>query len=224
MIKAIFWDNDGVLVDTEHLYFEATRRVLATVGVDLTGALFHDLFLVQNRGAWHLAEAAGVAPEALARLRDERDRLYCALVERDDLVIPGVRAALAQLAPRFRMAIVTSSHREPFEAVHRRTGLLRFFELVLTREHYQRSKPDPEPYLTALARTGLAPEECLVIEDSERGLRAAKAAGLACWVIPTALTGAGDFRAADRVLDSAGEVAARLLWQHGAPRTPLDGA
>jgi HAD superfamily hydrolase (TIGR01509 family) len=211
VIKAIFWDNDGVLVDTEHLYFEATRRVLARVGVDLTGALFHELFLVQNRGAWHLAEAAGVAPETLVRLRAERDALYRALVERDDLVIPGVLAALTRLAPRYRMAIVTSSHGEPFEAVHRRTGLLRFFELVLTREHYERSKPHPEPYLTALSRTGLAPDECLVIEDSERGLRAAKAAGLACWVIPTALTRTGDFRAADRVLGSVLDVAAGLV-------------
>jgi HAD superfamily hydrolase (TIGR01509 family) len=210
VIKAIFWDNDGVLVDTEHLYFEATRRVLATVGVPLTEALFHDLFLVQNRGAWHLAEAAGVPRETLARLRTERDALYGALIDRDGLVLPGVEAALALLAPRFRMAIVTSSHRDHFDAVHRRAGLLRFFELVLTREHYQRSKPDPEPYLTALARTGLSPGECLVIEDSERGLRAAEAAGIACWVIPTALTRGGDFRAADRVLGAVEEVVALL--------------
>jgi HAD superfamily hydrolase (TIGR01509 family) len=219
VIKAILWDNDGVLVDTEHLYFEATRRVLATVGVALTEALFHDLFLVQNRGAWHLAEAAGVPEDALARLRADRDALYDALIERDGLVLPGVEAALAQLAPRFRMAIVTSSHQGPFDIVHRRTNLLRFFELVLTREHYQRSKPDPEPYLTALCRTGLSAGECLVIEDSERGLRAAKAAGIACWVIPTALTRGGDFRAADRVLGSVREVAAGLLEE--ASRVPL---
>lgn len=210
VIKAIFWDNDGVLVDTEHLYFEATRRVLATVGVELTEALFHQLFLVENRGAWHLAEAAGVGPDDLARLRARREALYDELLHRDGLVIDGVEAALAALEGRFRMAIVTSSHRDHFETIHARTGLLRFFDFVLTREQYGRSKPDPEPYLAALARTGLAAEECLVIEDSERGLRAAKAAGLACWVIPTASTRAGDFGAADRVLGSVGEVAAGL--------------
>jgi HAD superfamily hydrolase (TIGR01509 family) len=210
MIKAIFWDNDGVLVDTEHLYCEATRRVLAGVGVDLTAALFHELFLVQNRGAWHLAEAAGVGPDALARLRASRDALYGELLLRDGLVIPGVEAALARLAPRHRMAIVTSSHRDHFEAIHRGTNLLRFFDFVLTREQYQRSKPDPEPYLAALARTGLDAGECLVIEDSERGLRAACAAGLSCWVIPTALTRHGDFSAAARVLTSVDEVVTAL--------------
>lgn len=213
MFKAIFWDNNGVLVDTEHLYFEATRRVLATVGVALTETLFHNLFLVQNRGAWHLAEALGIAPDALARMRAERDALYGELLRRDGLVIHGVEAALSQLERRFRMAIVTSSHRDHFETIHRSTNLLHFFDFVLTREHYERSKPDPDPYSTALARTGLHPSECLVVEDSERGLRAAKAAGLACWVIPTALTRAGDFRAADRVLPAVGDVVAGLAEQ-----------
>jgi HAD superfamily hydrolase (TIGR01509 family) len=213
VIKAIFWDNDGVLVDTEHLYFEATRRVLARVRVELTPALHHELFLVQNRGAWHLAEAAGVAPDDLARLRADRDATYSELLRRDGLAIPGVEAALEQLAPRHRMAVVTSSHRDHFDAAHRGTGLLRFFDFVLTREQYQRSKPDPEPYLVALARTGLDRSECLVIEDSERGLRAASAAGLACWVIPTALTRGGDFSAADRVLGAVAEVVTALAGE-----------
>jgi HAD superfamily hydrolase (TIGR01509 family) len=215
VIEAIFWDNDGVLVDTEHLYFEATRRALSSAGVVLTEALFHELFLVQDRGAWHLAAAAGVAPDGLARLRSERDALYRELLQRDGLVLHGVEAALSRLAARFRMAVVTSSRGDHFEVIHRRTNLLRFFEFVLTREHYARSKPDPEPYLAALARVGLPPSACLVIEDSERGLRAAKAAGLACWVIPTALTRAGDFRAADRVLASVGDVAIALAEGEG---------
>jgi HAD superfamily hydrolase (TIGR01509 family) len=210
MIKAIFWDNDGILVDTEHLYFEATRRKLATVGVNLTEALYHELFLVQDRGAWHLAEASGVTPTAIAQLRAERDDLYGELLGRGSLAIPGVQEALGQLALRSRMAVVTSSLRKHFEAIHRETGFPRFFEFVLAREDYAQSKPHPEPYLTALARTGLEASQCLVIEDSERGLRAAKSAGLACWVIPTRLTDAGDFSTADRVLPNVGEVVRAL--------------
>lgn len=108
------------------------------------------------------------------------------------------------------MAIVTSSQREPFDCIHRRGGILRHFELVLTREAYARSKPDPEPYLTALSRLGLPADECLVIEDSERGLRAAKAAGLRCWVVPSALTRGSRFEAADRVLADLNELRAAL--------------
>jgi HAD superfamily hydrolase (TIGR01509 family) len=210
MVDAIFWDNDGVLVDTEHLYFEATRRTLAGVGVELTEALYHDLFLVQDRGAWHLAEARGVAPMEVARLRRARDALYNALLGHGSLAIPGVEAALDQLSRRHRMAVVTSSRRTHFETIHRATGFPRFFEFVLAREDYQQSKPHPEPYLAALARAGLDRSQCLVVEDSERGLRAAKGAGLACWVIPTRLTQTGDFSTADRVLANVEELVRAL--------------
>ena len=98
------------------------------------------------------------------------------------------------------MAIVTSSEPGPFARTHARTGLLPHFELVLTRVDYTNAKPNPEPYLCAVSRLGVPPARCLVIEDSERGLRAAKAAGLACWVVPSGLTASGNFAAADAVL------------------------
>jgi beta-phosphoglucomutase-like phosphatase (HAD superfamily) len=85
------------------------------------------------------------------------------------------------------------------------------FELVLLQGDYARAKPEPDPYLRAVERLGVAAERCLVIEDSERGLRAAKAAGLRCWVIPSALTVGQRFDAADAVLADLAAAAARLL-------------
>jgi HAD superfamily hydrolase (TIGR01509 family) len=217
-VKALFWDNDGVLVDTEHLYFEATRAVLRQVGVELDEPTYVELLLRQSRGAWHLAEERGVASAAIARLREERDALYERLIAEEPRLIPGVEAALARLATRFRMAIVTSSKTRHFACIHRSTGILPWFEFVLTREDYAESKPDPEPYLLALARSGLRADECLVIEDSERGLVAAKAAGLRCWVVPSRLSRACSFAGADRVLESVEQVADALLGAQSSQR------
>jgi beta-phosphoglucomutase-like phosphatase (HAD superfamily) len=79
MIKAIFWDNDGVLVDTERLYFRATQHVLATVGIPLTKEQYIDLFLVQGKGAWHLAADKGLPticqPQFVTFLPHLHDRL-----------------------------------------------------------------------------------------------------------------------------------------------------
>jgi HAD superfamily hydrolase (TIGR01509 family) len=108
------------------------------------------------------------------------------------------------------MAIVTSSEPEPFAAAHARAGIRHHFELVLTRDMYALAKPDPEPYALAVARLGVAPDRCLVVEDSERGLRAAKAAGLTCWVVPSTLTRGGRFEGADAILDDFAAVVARL--------------
>jgi HAD superfamily hydrolase (TIGR01509 family) len=213
MFEAILFDNDGVLVDTEALYFQANREALAGVGVELDEATYVELFLREGLGAWHLAEARGVSAAGIEELRAARDRRYFELVDEAPIVIPGVADLLPKLAARFRLAIVTSSEPLPFARTHARTGLLPHFELVLTRVDYQQSKPDPEPYLTAVARLGVPAARCLVIEDSERGLRAAKAAGLACWVVPSGLTASGNFAAADAVLPDLTVAAARLLGE-----------
>ena len=210
-LQAILFDNDGVLVDTEALYFRANREALATVGAVLDEATYVECLLREGVGVWHLAEARGVSPAGIEALRALRDRRYFELVDETEILIPGVVDLLPKLAARFRMAIVTSSEPGPFARTHARTGLLPHFEFALTRFDYQQSKPHPEPYLTAVARLELPPAHCLVIEDSERGLRAAKAAGLRCWVVPSGLTAAGNFAAADAIFPDLATAAARLL-------------
>ena len=207
---ALLWDNDGVLVDTEELYFQATREVLAPVGVELDEALYVQLFMREGRGAFHLARERGLDDAQIAALRVARGARYSALLAAGARQIAGVDAVVPALAQRYRMAIVTSSSREHFELVHRATGLVPHFELVLMEGDYARAKPDPDPYLTALARLGLPAEACLVIEDSERGLRAACAAGIRCWAVPSRLARHGAFDAAERVFASLGELACAL--------------
>jgi HAD superfamily hydrolase (TIGR01509 family) len=212
-LAAILFDNDGVLVDTEGLYFQANREALARFGVTLDRAAYIELFLRDSRGAWDLLRERGVGEREIRLARAERDRRYQELVESGDrgaLLMPGVAEGLAALAGRFRMAIVTSSEPEPFAAVHLRAGILHHFELALTREQYAKAKPEPEPYLRAVERLGLPAPRCLVVEDSERGLRAAKAAGLACWVVPSELTRGGRFDDADAVLENFAAVVRRL--------------
>jgi HAD superfamily hydrolase (TIGR01509 family) len=210
---AILFDNDGVLVDTEALYFRANREILATIGVTLDEAAYIELFLRSGRGAWHLAEALGHTEHAVRALRAARDRRYVALVSDAGAAVrmPGALEVVTALARRYRLAIVTSAEPEPFARTHAGTGLLPHFDVVLTRDCYQRSKPDPEPYLCAMERLGLAPAQCLVIEDSRRGLEAARAAGIACWVIPSGLTAGESFDGADAILPDLDAAAARLL-------------
>ncbi len=213
MITTLLWDHDGILVDTERFYFQATRETLAQVGVELSEELYRQFFLVQARGAWHLAEARGVAPEAREALKRARDARYTELLLSNDVLAPQVLALLDTLAPRFRMAIVTSSRRVHFEAIHRTSGVPSRFELILAREDYVNSKPDPEPYLTAMARMGVGPDTCLVIEDSERGLTAAHAAGIRCWALPSELTRSSSFALAERTFSSLRELVAALAAQ-----------
>jgi HAD superfamily hydrolase (TIGR01509 family) len=210
-LRALLWDHDGVLVDTEGLYFQATRELLATVSVTLTEAHYRQLFLIEGRGAWHLARERGVSEREIAALQRARGERYTQLLTAADVLVPGALELLAALAAHYRMAIVTSSHRNHFDAIHRTSGLPAHFEFVLAREDYVHAKPAAEPYERAVARLGLAPNECLVIEDSRRGLLAARAAGLRCWVVPSALTAESSFSEADRRFASLSALGQALL-------------
>lgn len=214
MWKALLWDHDGVLVDTERLYFQANREVLAEVGATLSAAQYRHISLVAGTGVWHLAAERGCTAEQIAGLKRRRDARYQQLLRAEHVEIPGVGALLAELRPHVRLAIVTTSKRADFDAIHERTTLTQHFELILAREDYQESKPNPEPYLTAVERLQLKAADCLVIEDSQRGLSAAKAAGLTCWVIPSDLTRDSDFSAADRSFDDLASLRLALLEAH----------
>lgn len=204
MVEAILWDNDGVLVDTERLFFESTRRALATIGIPLSAQQFLDLSMRQGRSAFDLA--SGWPKEQVTSLKRERDLLYSEMLRLETRVLPGVTETLKALHGRTRMAVVTSSQRQHFDVMHADIGLTSYFEFVLAREDYDKTKPNPEPYLLALERLGMRAEKCVVVEDSERGLAAARAAGLRCLVIPNEITRSCTFAAATAILPGAAAV------------------
>ena len=203
MLKAILWDNDGVLVDTEELYFKACLDELAALGVAIDEAAFTDTFLKSSEGI--RAFVGNMAEEEFQALRTRRNERYSALLQAGVVPIDGVEDTLGTLHGKVQMGVVTGSRGDHFAMIHSSTGLLSYFDFALVREDYRESKPDPEPYLTAMARNNLAADECLVVEDSERGLQAAVAAGIRCVVIPRGLTRSSDFSKAYVVLNEIGE-------------------
>lgn len=209
MIKAIFWDNDGVLVDTEGLFFRANQETLAGVGITLRWEQFEEISLTHGGSVLQLAEKPGT--DAFYKLRDERDARYADLLTREPLVIDGVRDVLEMLSGKYVMGIVTGSGHEHFEIIHRQSGLLPYFQFVLTMKDCAHLKPHPEPYLKAIELSGFSPEDCLVIEDSPRGLAAAIGAGIRCIVIPSKFTSGNNFAGAYKILNSIKELPALLM-------------
>ncbi|MET3134197.1 HAD superfamily hydrolase (TIGR01509 family) [Oxalobacteraceae bacterium GrIS 1.11] len=188
-IKGVLWDNDGVLVDTERLFYEANVELLSEHEVRLTQKQFFDWFLDADYGAWHLLREKGYAEGRIAALRAERDARYSEkLLATQNLATRGVQNVLAQLWQRAPMGVVTGSFERHFRQSHAASELVGYFDFAVTREMYANSKPAPDSYLMGLARLGLASSECVAIEDSPRGLRAANAAGLECIVVRNEMT------------------------------------
>ncbi len=185
--KAILWDNDGVLVDTEHLYRDATRTIMARAGFELSDEHYRELFLSQNHGAWHLLAERGHTESAITQMRAQRDDLYSELLRERNHTISGVEEVLQNLHGRYAMGVVTSSQRRHFEIIHSVTGLLRLFRFRIDPRGLC-ATPSPIPSLIwqASHEPGCAADECIAVEDTPRGLTAALGAGLKCIVIPNA--------------------------------------
>ena len=204
MIRAILWDNDGVLVDTEGLYFQAGHEVLATQGVELTHRDFAEQSL--NEGLSVFDFLPDQDAELIERLRLKRNARYSALLAEGVQVVDGVVETLETFYGRVQMGIVTGSRRDHFDIVHAKTNLLPFFDFVLAREDYEEAKPHPDAYLTAMRLHELQPDDCVVVEDSERGCVAAAAAGLRVLAVPNELSKYGDFSSAYKILNSVRDV------------------
>ncbi|KQX02116.1 HAD family hydrolase [Massilia sp. Root418] len=213
----MLWDNDGVLVDTERLFYQSNRELFLPFGIDLSELDFFNWYLSDNCGAWHLLEHLGLDEARVVQLREGRNRRYAELLLGAAVEpIAGVGELLSALAARVPMCVVTSSTGSHFALIHSRLDLLRHFRFVLTAEHYTNSKPSPEPYLLGLEKLGLAAERCVVVEDSPRGLQAATAAGIRCIVLRNELTRHYDFPGAWRIADNVAGLHAELAALTGA--------
>jgi HAD superfamily hydrolase (TIGR01509 family) len=189
--KYILFDHDGVLVDTEPWFYQAGKRALASLGVDLP----LDAYLTNMANGvptWQRAQDAGISESEIQNARELRNRYYQEYLATEDIEIEGVLETLEALAGEYRMGIVTTSKPSDFALIHERRSILDHMEFYLTKGDYERSKPHPDPYLTGLQRFGASAAETVVIEDSERGLKSAIAAGIDCIVVANEFTAAHD--------------------------------
>jgi HAD superfamily hydrolase (TIGR01509 family) len=209
--RAILWDNDGVLVDTEKWFFEANRLELAAIGVTATWAQFEEVNLKQGMS---LLSLSGLEGEGLRNLYTRRDARYTELLRTEKLAIPGMLELLERMKEHFfTTGIVTASQREHFDIIHGLSGMLEHVDFAVVREDYAKAKPYPDGYLAGIERAGLAAKDCVAVEDSPRGITAARAAGLECVFFTPG--GVGADRDVGEVFARAGsaEELEAVLWQ-----------
>ncbi len=191
MKKYILFDHDGVLVDTEPWFYLAGKRALASLGIDLP----LDAYLANMANGvptWQGARDSGVPESEIDRGRELRNRYYQEHLMTEDIEIEGVSETLEVLSREYRMGIVTTSKPADFALIHEKRSILDYMEFYLTRGDYERAKPHPAPYLRGLERFGATAAETVVIEDSERGLKSAFAAGIECIMVANEFTATHD--------------------------------
>ncbi len=185
-MRAAIFDFDGVIVDSEPLHFRSMQRALRTEGIEITEAEYYSLYLAyDDRGALRLAlEQHGrpASPAMVETLAARKTESFEAVL-RDVSFFPGAMALVRALAERMPVAIASGARRAEILAILAAGGLSDAFSAVVGVDDVTRTKPNPEPYLTAMTRLtpkapGLEPAQCIAFEDSVPGIYSAKAAGM----------------------------------------------
>ncbi|MFW3412375.1 HAD family hydrolase [Aliarcobacter butzleri] len=207
--KYILFDNDGVLVETENWYYEANKKALKKLGLDLDFD-FYQSIMIKGGSAFELAEINQIENVVIEKHRKIRDEYYQEFLLTKDLAIPNVKKVLNNLSKKYKMAIVTTSRRVDFELIHKNRGISDFMEFILCVEDYAKAKPNPEPYLKGLEKFGAKNEETIVVEDSQRGLISAVNAKIDCAIVKNKFTITQDFSKAKYFLETIEELEAIL--------------
>jgi HAD superfamily hydrolase (TIGR01509 family) len=184
-LQAVFLDLDGTLVDTEGFWWEAEAQVFAELGHTLDDA--HREVVVggpMTRSAGYLLQATG-ADIGLTELSVLLNEAFAARIARGVPLMPGARRLLAELAAhQVPTALVSASHRGIIDRMLHSLGPENF-RLTLAGDDLARTKPHPDPYLTAAARLGADPARCAVVEDTMTGVTAGEAAGCRVVAVPS---------------------------------------
>lgn len=214
MPRALIFDMDGVLIDSEPLWHEAEIAAAGETGLVLTpeDCLRTTGLRIDEVVAYWCESHPHLAPRREVLIASTLDRLV-ELVSRRGKPKPGVDEVLAFARSRgLRLALASSSPYRVIHAVLDALALHSAFEVIHSAEEEARGKPDPAVYLTTVRKLGIEPERCIAVEDSPNGLLSAKAAGMKCIVVPEpALWADPRFEMADARVSELGEIGSELL-------------
>jgi beta-phosphoglucomutase len=222
MLRAVIFDFNGIIVDDEPIHFELFRKVLREEGVVLTEEDYYAHYLgMDDRGCFSAAfrdHGIEITAGQLTSLINRKAAYYLEAIKKKMHLFPGVKTLVPELARQFHLAIASGALRNEIELILSNVTLRDYFEAIVSAEDVKQGKPDPEIFLKVLAQLNerlrdggaISAAECLVIEDSREGIRAARQAGMRCLAVTNSHR-AEELREADVIVSSLEEAGVPFL-------------
>jgi beta-phosphoglucomutase len=183
--RGVIWDLDGVLVDTCEFHFQAWQGTLAKNGISLTRERFKTTFGMNNTGVLTTLLGVPPIPEFLARIEEEKERLFRESIRGRVRALPGVQTWLGRFkSALIPQAIASSAPQANIDAIVDELGLRPYFAAIVSGGSMP-GKPDPAVFLESASLLGVPAERNVVIEDSVSGVEAARRAGMKCVAVTT---------------------------------------
>lgn len=210
--KGIVFDMDGVLVDTEEFYYKRRKKFIEEYELSIEGLPLSAFVGADMRSIWPLVLSMNEGHpysesfmiEKYAEYKKEQPIDYAELLDAD-----AKRTLQFLKRNNFKIGLASSSELKAIEEMLETTQLKQYFDSVVSGEQFEKSKPAPEIYQLTVKELGLSPQECIAIEDSEKGIQSAHDAGLTVWAIKDTRFGINQ-NMADAYLDKLSEMCKKL--------------
>jgi HAD superfamily hydrolase (TIGR01509 family) len=209
MIKAVIFDMDGLMIDSEPLQSKSIEKILKEYGVDPD---YDELGLVQIIGItakenFRILKDKHRINEDIDILVDKKQNAYLEILKENLVSMPGLVELLNLLKEKgIKMGVASSSKLDHIELVLSGLGIRDYFEIVVSGELLEKSKPHPEIYLTAAKQLGVGPKEAIALEDAEMGVISASSAGIKVIAVPNSSTKKQNFSKAILIVSSLEDI------------------
>ncbi len=200
--KAVLWDMDGVIADSNWFHFAAWQETFAKRGINFTKEDFTKHFGTRNDFIIRKVLGKGLPEEDIETIVQEKETSFRHKAKSNIKPLPGVMKLLNTIKKgNFKLALVSSAPKENIDLLSSELKLEEYFNSIVSGREVPQSKPNPQIYLLAAERLGTQPENCIVIEDSPPGVKAAKAAGMRCLAVANTHS-KEELKGADKVVNS----------------------
>lgn len=184
--KAVIWDMDGVIVDTGRYHFRAWQEAFRKRGVTFTEEAFRRNFGQRNDTIVRVTLGKDTPQTEIDAITREKESYFRSIVKDNIRPLPGAVALLKSLAENgFKVGLASSAPVENIELLTTTLGIRDCFQAIVSGREVAEGKPNPQGYLLAAQKLGVAPKNCVVIEDAVAGLAGAKRAGMHCVAVTT---------------------------------------
>lgn len=214
MRRCVIFDMDGVIIDSEPLHHKCEREMFSMFGIEVSNDEHSTFMGTTDESMWTKVNEQHGLPMNVADAMQMKKKLYLTQLKNEPNLRPiqYIPELITELSKNgFLLALASSSPIEQIEYILKEFEIEPYFQSIVSGEDVERGKPSPDIFLEVAQQLGISPEQCMVIEDSKNGVRAAKDAGMMCVGFKNPNSGNQNLSQADMLIDSIGELTPQII-------------